>query len=101
MKRHTIEEIEQIKQVKARYFRLMGQKRWDEWKELFTEDVIPLRSGGKSCGRTLPKGTRFCARSLYTWSQSRAGTEPVHGAKTRVPREPTAAFPRCGSRARA
>src|SRR5215813_15427612 len=40
-----IEEIEQIKQVKARYFRLMDQKRWDEWKELFTEDVIAVYHG--------------------------------------------------------
>ena len=31
-------EIEQIKQLKARYFRLMDQKRWDEFAELFTED---------------------------------------------------------------
>ena len=31
-------EIEQIKQLKARYFRLMDQKRWDEFAQLFTED---------------------------------------------------------------
>ena len=24
-------EIEQIRQLKARYFRLMDQKKWDEW----------------------------------------------------------------------
>ena len=32
-------DIEAIKQVKARYFRLMDQKRWDEWIEVFTPDV--------------------------------------------------------------
>ncbi|HEX3459485.1 MAG TPA: nuclear transport factor 2 family protein [Acidimicrobiales bacterium] len=31
--------IEQIKQLKARYFRLMDQKRWEEWGDVFTEDV--------------------------------------------------------------
>jgi hypothetical protein len=40
-----LEEVEQIKQVKARYFRLMDQKRWDEWKELFTEDVTAVYHG--------------------------------------------------------
>lgn len=33
-------EIEEIKKLKARYFRLMDQKRWEEWKDVFTEDAI-------------------------------------------------------------
>ncbi|MGH7898144.1 MAG: nuclear transport factor 2 family protein, partial [Candidatus Binatia bacterium] len=33
-------DLEAIRQVKARYFRLMDQKRWDEWSRLFTEDVV-------------------------------------------------------------
>jgi len=32
-------EIEEIKQLKARYFRFMDQKRWDEWGDVFTEDA--------------------------------------------------------------
>jgi hypothetical protein len=32
-------DIEAIKQLKARYFRLMDQKRWDEWGLVFTPDV--------------------------------------------------------------
>ena len=32
-------EIERIKQLKARYFMLMDQKRWDEWADVFCEDV--------------------------------------------------------------
>lgn len=38
----TLEElvaIEEIRQLKARYFHLMDQKRWDEWAEVFCEDV--------------------------------------------------------------
>ncbi len=30
--------IEEIKQLKARYFRLMDQGRWEEFAELFSED---------------------------------------------------------------
>ena len=32
-------EIERIRQLKARYFQLMDQKRWDEWSMVFCEDV--------------------------------------------------------------
>jgi len=32
-------DIEAIKQLKARYFRFMDQKRWDEWAMVFTDDV--------------------------------------------------------------
>jgi len=31
--------IEEIKQLKARYFRLMDQCRWEEFAQLFTDDV--------------------------------------------------------------
>lgn len=34
-----LSDIEAIKQLKARYFRLMDQKRWDEWAALFADDV--------------------------------------------------------------
>jgi glycine/D-amino acid oxidase-like deaminating enzyme len=37
----TIEDlvdIEQIKKLKAKYLRLMDQRRWDEWIELFAEE---------------------------------------------------------------
>lgn len=33
-----LSDIEAIKQLKARYFRLMDQRHWDEWADLFTED---------------------------------------------------------------
>lgn len=34
-----MDATEEIKQLKARYFRLMDQKRWDEWVDVFTPDV--------------------------------------------------------------
>ncbi len=45
MELNKLEEIEEIKKVKARYFRLMDQKQWDEWRELFTEDVTAVYHG--------------------------------------------------------
>ncbi|MBX6389262.1 MAG: nuclear transport factor 2 family protein [Frankia sp.] len=32
-------EIEEIKQLKARYLRLVDEKRWEEWADVFTEDL--------------------------------------------------------------
>lgn len=32
--------IEEIQRLKARYFRFVDEKRWDEFGELFTEDVV-------------------------------------------------------------
>lgn len=42
---NTFEEVEQIQQLKARYFRLMDQKRWDEWRDVFTDDVTAVYHG--------------------------------------------------------
>ncbi len=33
-----LEAIEAIRQLKARYFRLLDTKDWDAWREVFTED---------------------------------------------------------------
>jgi hypothetical protein len=33
-------EIEAIKQLKARYFRLLDTKQWDEWGLVFTADCV-------------------------------------------------------------
>jgi hypothetical protein len=33
-------DIEAIKQLKARYFRCMDQKRWDEWGDVFARDAV-------------------------------------------------------------
>ncbi len=38
-------DLEEIQQLKARYFRLMDQKQWNEWRECFTEDVAAVYEG--------------------------------------------------------
>jgi hypothetical protein len=36
---NSLLEIEEIKKLKARYWRLMDQRRWDDWATLFCEDA--------------------------------------------------------------
>ncbi|MBW0017083.1 MAG: nuclear transport factor 2 family protein [Mycobacterium sp.] len=45
----TLLEIEAIKQLKARYCRYLDTKRWDDWRNLFTDDFVSdtSQSGGK------------------------------------------------------
>ena len=42
-------EVEAIKQLKARYCRLLDTKQWDAWRELFTDDFVSdtSQSGGQ------------------------------------------------------
>lgn len=39
MKPEHLADIEAIKQLKARYFRLLDTKRWQEWGDVFTADA--------------------------------------------------------------
>ena len=41
----TQDDLEQIRQLKARYFRLMDTKQWDAMNSLFTEDVVATYEG--------------------------------------------------------
>jgi hypothetical protein len=43
----TLAEIEAIKQLKARYFRLLDTKQWDAWREVFSDDFeADVETGG-------------------------------------------------------
>jgi uncharacterized protein (TIGR02246 family) len=39
MSLEDLTEIEAIRQLKARYFRLMDTKAWEEWADVFTRDA--------------------------------------------------------------
>lgn len=43
-------EFEQIRQLKARYFRLMDTQQWDDWQHCFTEDVSAFYEGAPRPG---------------------------------------------------
>ncbi len=52
-------EIEQIKQLKARYFRLMDTRDWPGWGEVFTQDAtlqfdLAVSTSGQA-GKPVPK----------------------------------------------
>jgi ketosteroid isomerase-like protein len=36
----NVEEIEAIKQLKARYFRYLDTKQWERWGDVFTQDAM-------------------------------------------------------------
>jgi uncharacterized protein (TIGR02246 family) len=36
----ALEDVERIKQLKARYFRLLDTKDWAAWAEVFTDDAV-------------------------------------------------------------
>ncbi|ETW23668.1 nuclear transport factor 2 family protein [Mycobacterium gastri] len=44
----TLWEIEAIKRLKAQYCRYLDTKRWDDWRQLFTDDFVSdtSQSGG-------------------------------------------------------
>lgn len=42
---HTAADIEAIKQTKARYFRCIDTKRWDDFAQVFAEDAVMDMSG--------------------------------------------------------
>jgi hypothetical protein len=51
----SLEDLEAIRQLKARYFRFVDTKQWDRWGELFTEDAVldvPLVRGEPLRGRS-------------------------------------------------
>ncbi|MCH2173387.1 nuclear transport factor 2 family protein [Myxococcota bacterium] len=73
-------EIEQIKQLKARYFRLMDQKRWDEFAQLFTEDCEqswqPAPGESANGGRGRQGVTDFIRDSLAGMRSTHHGHMP-------------------------
>jgi hypothetical protein len=61
--------IEEIKQLKARYFRLMDTKQWDDWADVFTEDL-------RAWVEDVPDVTRT-SRDEWVASVSRVLTDAV------------------------
>ncbi len=47
-------DLEQIRQLKARYFRLMDTQQWDAWRACFTDDIAALYEGAPRVRKDLP-----------------------------------------------
>lgn len=48
------DDLEAIRQLKARYFRLMDTRQWERWGECFTSDVSALYEGAPRARDDLP-----------------------------------------------
>ena len=79
----NLAEIEQIKHLKARYFRYVDQKRWDEWNTLFTDDVVAVYQGvpgaSKSAGLIEASCTGRANLVAAASSSLSKGTSVHHG----------------------
>jgi hypothetical protein len=51
MNSEQLADIEAIKQLKARYFRFMDSKNWDEFGGVFTRDAVVSGGGQEIAGR--------------------------------------------------
>ncbi len=45
-------DVEEIRKLKARYFRLMDQKQWAKWEHCFTADVTAVYEGPPRLSQT-------------------------------------------------
>lgn len=53
MKHEDLVDVEELKQLKARYCRLLDAKDWTAWRQLFTDDFVSDTSGA---GGTVVEG---------------------------------------------
>lgn len=79
----TIEQmndLEAIRQLKARYFRLMDTQQWEAWKDCFAADVSARYEGVPRANSTLPLDVDLAGRSeLLTGVRSLlTGAKSVH-----------------------
>jgi SnoaL-like domain len=79
----SLEDVEAIKQLKARYFRLLDTKQWDEWRKQFTDDC---RYDGTSRPYPGPDefvaGTRERLEDAVTIHQGHMPEIVITGART-------------------
>ncbi|HIF10366.1 MAG TPA: nuclear transport factor 2 family protein [Sneathiellales bacterium] len=48
------DDLEAIRQLKARYFRLMDTREWDRWGDCFTEDISAVYEGAPRANADQP-----------------------------------------------
>ena len=59
-------ELEAVRQLKARYFRLMDTKQWDIWRTLFTDDlIVEYETAVKTFGESAEPNIRFEGADVF------------------------------------
>lgn len=82
-------EIEAIKQLKARYCRYLDTKRWDDWRQLFTDDFLSDTS--PSGGKVIQGADEFVAFVRNTLGKASQPTaHQVHAPEIELTSETTA-----------
>lgn len=83
-------EIEAIKQLKARYCRYLDTKRWDDWRQLFTDDFVSDTSAAG--GKLISGADEFVAFVRGTLGKpSQPTAHQVHAPEIELTSETTAA----------
>ena len=54
MDMQTLQDLEDIRQLKSRYFRLMDTQQWEAWKSCFTEDISAFYEGAPRPRKDMP-----------------------------------------------
>lgn len=71
-----LEAIEEIRRLKARYFRCVDLRQWDEFADLFTEDFVPDFGESTSGPRTKAEFVDAVARHFAAGISVHHGHEP-------------------------
>jgi SnoaL-like domain len=68
-------DLEAIRQLKARYFRLMDTQQWEAWADCFAADVSAFYEGVPRANPELPVDVRCEDRAELVKGQGRRGVE--------------------------
>jgi hypothetical protein len=80
MTNDQMSDLEGIRQLKARYFRLMDTKQWEAWADCFTTDVSAMYEGAPRAKPELPDvvGLKGRAELVKGVSTLLASAKSVH-----------------------
>ena len=59
-----LEDLEAIRQLKARYLRILDTKQWDSWADCFTSDVLAIFEGAPRSSKDHPVENRVEGNEL-------------------------------------
>lgn len=78
--RQHLEDIEQIRTLKARYIRFGDTKQWEELAKLLTEDFAALFEIAPRFSQDQPRRAEISGRDLFinTWASALVGVTTMH-----------------------